>query len=330
MLKNISHQKWYRWGKYEIKDGYILPVPHEGERPKRYDPFEYYYPPNKSQKDRKSSLFLRFANIDEESNESILRFVSEFGLLGLAQFTVKETSVFLPPSLYTQHDELHDQIFVLCRSNPELVPINDFCNDFRIPYNPDSEMIPNYEIKLAGEPLNKFKNEVVNFRKNYKEIYRSIKELDYNKLQNYFNQRHNTTIEDDRLMDYAGFSISFGIDDYLEGLRPILFYDNNEFHIKWKIPCLLSAIYLMLVQTMTSNYYIRQCKKDSCRQFFATNIENQMFCETKHENAYNQWLGRQAVKLFKEGKSIKEIASQLNVDEDRVAIWTSNLKGVKK
>jgi len=249
MSSLAKSQTWYTWENYEISDGLIQPVKQKGKPPTFYRPMDYFTPPTKREI---HSLYLHFGNINMEDDRSILFFVNRFGLLGLQEKEDAEAE----------------------KDNPE-----------------EEEENPQYELSDWGMPgsLAKFKEEVKDFKFLLK-LAKAIRTEDesWGELENLAGQigfNEKVVSDEISLLEGVRLYLSLMVSAGMEGVQPVMAYDNGCFNWKWNFPSLLACIYLQLFLVITGNYYIKKCRRSTCGIWFATNRRDAQYCSDLCQNA---------------------------------------------
>lgn len=310
------------WGQAEARisnDGYYI---------ERLDIPEFYNIMDTDQ----SRIYIDFSNINLSDNDSIINFVKEYGLLGIAgwnyKINVKSRKIEQRRMLLPEKGDIENNV---------LKPIDnsDYINKFHTDMgnmdceSEDAFLIMNQKIP-AREPLEDFKREAQKYKNiiglyngintdNKKNIIKNLTDLEpwsislslessiagkpISCLPSLIDIEQETSI--DKLINIGERAIHCFINDALETVsmkiepgqwRPYLTYYSLD------APSLLQALYFQLCFNMVNNQPIKKCPRLSCGEFFIPTRIDQKYCTVDCKNAEKQKRYRLNLKEHKNAK----------------------------
>jgi hypothetical protein len=299
--QSLQWERWIRCGEYEIKkigeNEYITPVRESGFI--RYS-MEGLWRKKGSRKPDENYIVQRLLNLDTSNRESIIEFVNQFGLLGIMQHDYQYAG--------TSHEAGKEHHFVSMREHEhELNLLNDVADLFQISIdeyvNGDYRSMP-----LWSEPLSHFIQKVKAYQSTGHMIAamnKCVKDKQGGPLRKVFLERNIPLhkewahkLNDEELISKAAMLISDDINSNINHVnRQIQPEPGGKWRETWGFESLLSAVYFLLSQDLTGNYWIGQCLK--CGNYFISSVGSQIHCSRKCEDAARKAKSREKLK---EGK----------------------------
>jgi len=125
----------------------------------------------------------------------------------------------------------------------------------------ESDLVDTFAVWYA-EPLELFIKEVRKFKK----------------LYSYLEQIENAP--DDEAREQLLMDLYLGLWRNLKPIHPKPGYNiwEQTIEFNWEIPSMLSAYYLMFYLDLTKSFYMRFCKRESCRKPFVSSLEKREYC----------------------------------------------------
>jgi hypothetical protein len=240
---------------------------------------------------KKKDLFLKFASLYNKSDKEIIKFVNKYGLLDSNSYY----NVLIP---YTKN---RFQMWY---------PYNKFKKEIKIAY----------ELLLIYEELKKPKIDFNNLRKLLKTI--KITDLEYHFL--YMQNRYYEDVKKKRptneeilkiYLRHIEFTIQEKVTNHIAPSFGKINYDPDNYNKHWNIDNLwnydnlLAAMYMQFYLVIIENKTIGWC--NYCGQPFVKEKSDKEYCEGCRQNAYNHRKTK-AIRLYKEGSTIKEIYLKLD------------------
>lgn len=225
-----------------------------------YVPVTLYNPFKLHNQENEQCLYLRFAGINENKLEEILEFTSKFGLLGI-------NSNLESLLIYERDEDKKEDVGVIRKEIARIRSIVLLRQEMSHNMPDKSKLIAN--INMLNDIL------IKDTRKSYKSIpfytypNRSIK-----------NSINSQKTED--LLSIAKEIISEEITRQIANVVPLLKLSvlKDKFIGSWKVPNLLSAMYIMLYTDLIENKMLRKCRNETCGNFFKIygNDDRKIYC----------------------------------------------------
>ncbi len=222
-----------------------------------YNPFDYH------NVEGRRTLYLQFIEVDETDTNEIFKFVSKYGFLGFKHDTEK---VSLEP--YKEERKKYSDHLASLRRTPEsdgfikelvtaiswrdvelIEDIRQEILEMRTIVNIVHEIQSGTEISLG--PVFDLYSRAIPFDST------SIEEIQHE-------------FDDQALRFFAKSAVELRIDTKLKGVHPHLGSnkDGNRFSGTWRVPTLLSAMYLMLYTDIVGSKMFRKCRNVTCNMYF--------------------------------------------------------------
>ncbi|TRM10681.1 hypothetical protein FH966_02520 [Lentibacillus cibarius] len=117
------------------------------------------------------------------------------------------------------------------------------------------------------------------------------------------------------------------VETAMKGASPkISFNDDGSSEQTWVFSGLLPAMYFITHKSFLLEQPYKKCRNPSCRNIFIPKPKHKNYCspqcQTRAKTARNKQKKKsEAIKLYKEGLSIDEIAAEIKVERERISGW---------
>lgn len=303
----MDFTKWTRCGEYNIESVsvnglakmYIRPVPWSGYI--RYDVADNHRKQG-SRKVDENNLVQSLLNLNTSDEQEIIKFVNQFGLLGL--LPCKYLEPMSPPEGYEN------------LSKPWLIPKRDGTG-IVLPEEIEETYLFSFTnlpmswkrgygrvIHMTSEPLDEFVEAVKKFQEvgtwitiinkcakseatqPLRSLFLKIDSADYKDLAK--------NGEKSELIKAAAGVVAIWIQMNSSEIKRVIVPGDQDqpWIVKWEFDSLLGAAYFFLSEYMLSNFWIGQC--DRCGRHFISSIKTQGYCSRKCEDAVRKARSRKA------------------------------------
>ena len=324
MLFEMPEMKWLR-KKSRIEDGIIVEV--RGYPVEWYNPFNYYGANCERSLYLEFSDIAYNYMIDPEynGNKRIGEFVSTYGFLGLerCELDAAETKEYDEMARtgalllsrcrrdhLADHASIKDTTNAIINSFPYPDLVNDILDKADIISDSTAFMQLFEELKEAGqlkpcaERVDDFVYEATTMLMSIN-LWQAVSQENLSMTKEYLRTFWINSDEQDSdfaqalelgskqpwiTYKYAMKLIRVIVDGHLQNIAPVLNCGGLKPSFKgtWKVPNLISAMYLMLYMDMVGGKVVRRCNNETCNHFFSSNDKRKIYCSPECTSAQTQ------------------------------------------
>ena len=323
LFAQVPEMKWLR-KKCRIEDGVIVEV--RGHPVEWYNPFAHYGGDCERSLYLEFTDIAYDYMIDPEynGNERIEEFVNTYGFLGLEKCEVDAIvakkynemagtgALLLSRCHQNHHTDLNDTTNALINSYPYPDLVNDILDRAGIIGNSDNSAFMQLfeELKEAGqlkpcaERVDDFVAEAAAMFMSIN-LWQAVSQEDLSMTKEYLSTFWSNSDEQGSdiaqalelgsnepwiIYKYAMKLIGSIVNERLQNIAPILNCDGLKASFKgtWKVPNLISAMYLMLYMDIVEGKIVRRCKNETCEHYFSSNDKRKIYCSPECAGAQTQ------------------------------------------
>jgi hypothetical protein len=336
---NAFEMKWYKAQITEI-DGkviYIAPV----KECNAYNPFNYYIKAS-------SSIYHEFASINENNIREISAFIEKYGVLGLeSEKDIYKKENQFKILLKSDYDFLES---IIEQDKGKIAQqISSLSEQVRLFKETDE----NSEINKRFESIDEIKNEIrtmrllLDLKCNIKKIVNPEDVDEY--AQKIYELDSNITFDETFIIQTEANKLNFVNKNLAKEANAHLLiaatikgkmknasfdlnvnydYEKKQFEtvMTWHPKNLITAMYTMLYMDIVGQKIISRCQNPSCNRFYTMQtLKQDKYCSNECASAVSSQRLRNtknnAYSLYKEGKSIEEIAVVLGRTPNQIKKW---------